>query len=71
MGSFSKREYIEKSDIDIVIITQNKKFPELAVFERKLKRNIHILTLEYCNISYEFYKNLINGIVLCGYLSKK
>jgi len=68
MGSYSRGEDIEKSDIDVVIITPKKEAPEASMFEKRLMRKIHILVVKYQELSKEFYKNLINGIVLHGYL---
>lgn len=71
IGSFSRGEDIETSDIDIVVISSIKKIPDLSKFEKKIKRNIHLMALNYSSISNEFYTNLINGIVLYGYLQQK
>lgn len=68
LGSYSKGEDIEKSDIDIVIITNKKEMPNIEVFEKKLKRKLHIIAETYDSLSKEFYKNLINGVILYGYL---
>jgi len=68
IGSFSKGEDIENSDIDIVIITTKEKREELTKFEKKLSRKIHLLLTDYKKISKEFYTNLINGIVLYGFI---
>ena len=71
IGSYSRGEDTEKSDIDIAIISSDKNIPDLDKFEKKLKRNIHIMPIIYKDISEEFYANIINGIVIYGYLSKK
>jgi len=68
LGSFSRGEDIEKSDIDIIVITDKKDIPYLEKFEKKLKRKIHLIPSTYKEISKEFYNNLINGIVLHGYI---
>lgn len=68
LGSYSRGEDIEKSDIDIAIVTNKKETPEVGLFEKKLKRKLHILALKYRDLSREFYKNLVNGIILHGYL---
>lgn len=68
LGSYSRGEDIERSDIDIVIITNKKEIPKFKVFEKKLKRKMHILAVKHDDISQEFFKNLINGIVIHGYL---
>ena len=71
IGSYSQGEDIEKSDIDLVIITKKKEDINLEKFEKILKRKIHLITTDYKEISNEFYINLINGILLYGYLEKK
>lgn len=70
-GSYSRGEDIKKSDIDIAIITGKKELANVEEFEKKLKRRIHLLLVEYKEISEELYVNLINGIVLYGYLDKR
>ena len=67
-GSYSRGEDIEKSDIDLVIITNKKEIPNFTLFETKLRRKLHILNFKREDISDELYRNLINGIVLHGYL---
>jgi DNA-binding transcriptional regulator YhcF (GntR family) len=73
IGSYSQGEDIEKSDIDIVAISGEvkKKAMDVSVFEKQLKRRIHLIVTDYEKISEEFYINLINGMLLYGYLSKK
>ena len=63
-GSYSRGEDHEESDIDIVIITNNNKIPKISEYSRKLKRKVHILPLNYKEMSKEFYTNLINGVKL-------
>lgn len=67
-GSYSRGEDISSSDIDIGIITPEKKQPSLENFERKLKRKINLFLFTKKEISKEFFTNLINGIVLKGVL---
>ena len=71
IGSYSKGEDIEKSDIDIVIISEKEKPVNLEKFERLLSRKIHLIITSYKKMSEEFYINLINGIILYGYIDKK
>jgi len=71
IGSYSKGEDTESSDIDIVIITNKKEIADLSKFESKLKRSVHLLPLSYKEMSDEFYNSLINGIILYGYLRTK
>ena len=72
IGSYSRGEDVEESDIEIVIITK-KEYETLSLlkFESKLKRKIHLIISDYKKLSDEFYINLINGIVLEGYLNKR
>tara|TARA_Y100000034_G_scaffold8818_1_gene9507 strand:- start:5792 stop:6307 length:516 start_codon:yes stop_codon:yes gene_type:complete len=69
IGSYSKGEDIEKSDIDIVIDTNKKEIGDVSKFEKILKRKIHLLILPL-KVSEEFFNNLINGIVLYGAIKK-
>lgn len=73
IGSYSAGEDIEKSDIDIVIISRGelKKMPDIIKYESKLKRKIHLIITNYNDMSEEFFNNLINGMLLYGYLRKK
>lgn len=67
-GSYSRGEDTEESDIDIFVQSREKSI-ELKIYEKKLQRKINI-TFEPAiqNLSKEFLNNLINGIVLYGYL---
>lgn len=72
IGSYSRGEDIEKSDIDIVVISSEKnKEIDLSRFEKNLGRKIHLLVLNYNEISDEFYTNLINGVILYGHIKMK
>ncbi|PIN90647.1 hypothetical protein COU57_02995 [Candidatus Pacearchaeota archaeon CG10_big_fil_rev_8_21_14_0_10_32_14] len=68
-GSYAKGEDVEKSDIDIFILSKIKKNLDFGKYENLLKRKIHIINEERLN---KLQKNLeyeiINGIVLKGYL---
>lgn len=67
-GSYSRGEDTEESDIDIFVQSREKSI-ELKSYEKKLKRKINITfgpALQ--NLSKEFLNNLINGIVVYGYL---
>lgn len=67
-GSCAKGECVEDSDIDIFIIGKEKR-PDLKSYEKKIGRNIHLLFEENPKkISKELINNLINGVVLKGYL---
>ena len=70
-GSYSRGEDVKKSDIDIALITDRKEVAAVEIFEKKLGRKIHLLPLRYKDISDELYINLINGVVVYGYLDKR
>lgn len=68
-GSFVKGEDMKESDIDLAIVTDRKKLPDLSIYEEKLKRKISIHLIK--DIKKEdagFINSLANGIVLSGYL---
>lgn len=69
-GSYLRGEDISSSDIDIAVITSNKKRPNIEKFEKKLYRKINIHPILVKEVSKEFWNNLINGYVLRGYLIK-
>ena len=66
-GSFSRGEDNSQSDIDLAVISKTEKEPNLKKYEHKLSRKIHLLSFNK-EISPEFFNNLINGVVLFGYL---
>ncbi len=68
-GSYSRGEDIEKSDIDLAIITTKNIQINLEKFEKKLNRTIKILKLNKNKIEKEFLNTLANGTVLYGYLN--
>ena len=65
-GSFSRGEDIEKSDIDIAVITNKKLNLDLPKYENILKKAINVHEVNLDKISKEFKANLLNGIVLDG-----
>ena len=67
-GSYSKGEDIKKSDIDLFVECKKEDL-NLKFFEKKLKRKIELHFKENFN-SYpkELKNNILNGIVLCGFL---
>jgi predicted nucleotidyltransferase len=67
-GSFSRGEDVEKSDIDIAIITKRQLKLNLNKFEKLFKRNISLHEIGLSKAGKEFLNNLANGIVLSGYL---
>lgn len=66
-GSYAKGEAIDKSDIDIYLIGSKSEI-ELSSFERKLGKKVHILNGKLSGVSNELKNNLINGIILRGFL---
>lgn len=67
-GSFAKGESIEDSDIDLFIIGKeiNIKYQD---FEKKLNKKIHIIFKESLDlISKELKNNILNGVILKGYV---
>jgi predicted nucleotidyltransferase len=71
LGSYARGEDLSNSDVDIAVITSKKENPDLAKFENKLKRKIHLLNFTYKQISDEFYLSLVNGIKLYGVILRK
>jgi predicted nucleotidyltransferase len=71
IGSYATGEDIEKSDIDIVIITKFKEDSNMTKYEKTFNRKAHLITTDYKEMSNEFYINLINGVLLYGYIDKK
>ncbi|MBW2976226.1 nucleotidyltransferase domain-containing protein [Candidatus Woesearchaeota archaeon] len=65
-GSFSRGDDIEKSDIDIAVITKKKLSLDLEKYGKILKRGISIHEVDLGKVSGEFKANLANGIVLEG-----
>lgn len=68
-GSYARGEDVEKSDIDIAIITKNEKGFDATKFEKVLARKINIMEVTISAAKKEFLNNLANGIVLHGYLT--
>jgi predicted nucleotidyltransferase len=66
-GSASKGEDTEDSDIDI-FLTGKIKIPDVKKYEKILKKSIHILSEKLDEVSEELRSNLINGIVLKGFI---
>ena len=67
-GSYSKGESIENSDVDLFILGKDKNI-ELANFEKKLNKRIHILFKESTKeIPNELKNNILNGVILKGYI---
>lgn len=67
-GSASRGEDVKGSDIDVVVLSKEKKL-ELAGFEKALQRGIAVFFQEgFSRLSPELKNNVINGIILKGYL---
>ena len=67
-GSFSRGESIESSDVDLFILGKDKNI-DLTNFEKKLNKRIHILFKESTKeIPNELKNNILNGIILKGYI---
>ena len=67
-GSYRRGEDIETSDIDIFLECK-KEDCDLKQFEKKLKRKIELHFQEhFSHYSKELKNNIMNGIVLCGFL---
>ena len=71
-GSYLSGEDVEKSDIDLLIISKSKKTLKIEKFEKKLNRKIHIITEPKLNkLPEELKSEIINGLVLYGYLKNE
>ena len=67
-GSFAKGESVEDSDIDLFILGKENNL-KLNDFEKKLNKKIHLLFKESLKeIPNELKNNLLNGIILKGYV---
>ena len=67
-GSFAKGESIENSDIDVFILGKEKDI-ETNEFEKRLNKKIHLIFKESLKeIPSELKNNILNGIVLRGYI---
>lgn len=68
-GSHAKGEAIESSDIDMFILGTKEKEPDIKEYKKRLGKEVHLLIEDRKeNMSDEFKNNLINGIILKGYL---
>ena len=67
-GSGAKATFSEKSDIDIFVEANETKL-DLTKYEKKLNRKINLLFEQNINnLSKELRNNIINGIVLYGFI---
>jgi predicted nucleotidyltransferase len=71
-GSHSLGEDRKESDIDLFIITSTKTEVKLDVFEKKLDKELHVFIHTEAEVkkmkNNELINNVVNGIVLAGYL---
>jgi len=72
-GSFAKAQNIERSDVDLLIISGSKKHIELEKYEKKLGHEIQLFVHSVKDIEFmkekngELLNSFINGIVVNGY----
>ncbi|MBI2548057.1 nucleotidyltransferase domain-containing protein [Candidatus Woesearchaeota archaeon] len=67
-GSGAKAIFTEKSDIDIFVEAKESKL-DVAKYEKKLDRKVNLLfEPNLNNLSKELRNNIINGIVLYGFI---
>ncbi len=67
-GSYQRGEDIEKSDIDLFIECKKDEL-DISSFEKKLGRNVELhFNDNFNSYSKELKNNIINGIVLSGFL---
>jgi len=67
-GSYAKGESTEESDVDLFIIGKERKI-DIHLFEKKLNKHIHLMfESDIRKVPHELKNNLINGIILEGYL---
>lgn len=67
-GSGAKATFTEKSDIDIFVEAKESKL-DISGYEKKLNRKINLLfESNINNLSKELRNNIINGIVLYGFI---
>jgi len=73
-GSYAKSENTPKSDIDIFVLSEIKKEPEVSRFEKALKCKIQLFSANRTKFnqmtkeSKELLNNILNGKILYGYL---
>lgn len=70
-GSYSRGDDTSTSDIDIGVQTSDKRVPDLRLFEKKLSRKIQLSLFTKKEVSKEFFNNIINGIVLKGFIKNE
>ena len=67
-GSASRGEDMEESDIDLLVMAKEKSV-DVRKFKNTLKRKIALhLEQKVSDIPQDLLNNIIDGIVVCGYL---
>jgi len=67
-GSAAKGEDLKDSDVDLFLLCEEKKL-NLGKFEEKIKRRISLFfNADFNKLSKELKNNIINGIIIKGYL---
>ena len=67
-GSASRGEDIKESDIDLFVLSDKERLT-LEKFEKKMNRNFNIFfSANFGKLSKELKNNIINGVILKGYL---
>jgi predicted nucleotidyltransferase len=67
-GSGSRGEDLKDSDVDLFLLCKERKL-DLQKYEDKIKRKISVFFSEDFNkLSKELKNNIINGVILNGYL---
>jgi len=71
-GSYASGYDMEDSDVDILIITPLTRELDLTNYEKEFKRKVNVHELKNLKkASNEFINNIVNGVVLYGYLKIK
>lgn len=67
-GSAAKGEDLADSDVDLFLLCKERKL-ELEKYEKQIKRKINIFfSADFNKLSSELRNNILNGIILKGYL---
>ncbi len=67
-GSYARGESVETSDIDLFVLAKETNL-KVVKYEKKLNKKIHLLFKHSLNeISSELRNNILNGIILKGYI---
>ncbi len=67
-GSLSKAEAKLNSDLDLAVFSPSEKQLDLSLFEKRLKRKIHIFLFKNQEEvkSKELFYNILNGFIIEG-----